>query len=451
LGIVVLARLLAPEDFGLMAMAMAVAGFLLLFRDAGLGEALIQERQDPADSASLVFWAHLLIGSFSLLALWLAAPLVAAYFQRPEVTPLLRVLGFLFVLHPFSDVPLNLLLRDLRFSALFWRQAAPVLLWAGTAIAMAAAGLGLWSLVGGELAGALGTAAMAWGAARWRPRWVWNAATLARVFRFGLQVSAQNFFSWICSSVDQIFAGRFLGAQTLGFYRVSRTFGEVPWLLASRPFNAVLYPVLCRAGSDPDAIKPPFLAALRWMALASIPVGTGLAFLAPSVVPLALGAKWLDAIPLLQVLAVAGIGSAILDLTPQVYKALGRPRIATRLFFFQALATVPASWWAAQQSIFLLAVVQLVLAWLFGVVDIYVCARVLRISAGELLSAMKTGLALGAVFIVLGFGGRLAGRSLQLGEHWTAGLLLLAFALAALLALRHRGGLAGGAPWALEK
>jgi len=443
--------LLAPEDFGLMAMAMAVAGFLALFKDAGLGEALIQDRHDPVATASVIFWAHLLIGGFCLLALWLLAPLVADYYQRPEVTPLLRALGFLFVIYPFSDVPLNLLLRDLRFGALFWRQAAPALFWAVTAVAMAVAGFGVWSLVAGELGGALVTAVMAWGAARWRPRWVWDPATLARVFRFGLQVSAQNLFSWINSWVDQVFAGRFLGAQKLGFYRVSRTFGEIPWLLASRPFNAVLYPVLCRAGDDPATIKPPFLASLRWMAVASIPAGTGLAFLAPSVVPLVLGAKWLQAVPLLQVMAIAGIGSAILDLTPQVYKALGRPQIPTRLFFFQALFTVPASWWAAQQSILLLAVVQLVLAWLFGFLDVYVCMRVLRISAAELLSAMKAGLALGAVFIALGFFARLAGQSLQLGEHWTAGLLLLAYVVAALLALRRHGALSGGAPWTIGK
>ncbi|MGH9803663.1 MAG: oligosaccharide flippase family protein, partial [Candidatus Acidiferrales bacterium] len=438
-GFVVLARLLAPQDFGLMGMALALVGFLELFKDAGLGEALLQDRREAKAIADSVFWSHLVVGAAIAIVLWLLAPLAAAYYQRDEVIGLLRALGLLFLIYPFSDVPLNLLLRELKFRALFFRHATPALVWVAVSVTLAWMGFGVWSLVTGQLVAAVATAIVAWNLVRWRPRWRWQWAALASVYGFGAQVSAQNFFGWIISWLDEVFAGRYLGARSLGFYRVSRLIGSAPWLMVAGPFNTVFYPELCRSGGDLKEVKRQYLASLRWILLASLSLGIALFFLVPMVVEVLLGPQWREAIPVLRLMALAGIHASVLALSPQVYKALGRPQIATRFFMVQTAICLPGYYFAAQHSIVALAGVHVALAALVWPADIAIAMRVLGLTAGEVFAAMKEGLLLAIVLALAGVAGQWATASLGLSEPRAGLLLLLVFVLVALMVLRALG------------
>jgi O-antigen/teichoic acid export membrane protein len=402
LTLIVLTRLLTPEDFGVMAMALTVTGFIRLFKDVGLGQALIQHRGQTEEVADTVFWLHLLFGIVWLGSVWIAAPFVATYYHREEVTPILRTLGLLFVVYPFSDVPLNILVRDLEFRALFFRQVAPLLFSSSVSIVLAYVGFGVWALVFGSLVGAVATAIVVLRVSDWRPGFRYNIQILANVLKFGTHVSIQNIFGWLTMSVDQVFVGRFLGAQSLGVYRMGFILGDMPWSLISGPFNTVLYPVLCKAGVGVSVVKRQYLSFLRWASLLNIPAGVALMFLAPSFVPLLLSQKWAGVTPVLQLIALAGVIASLVTMNPEAYKAIGRPDIMSKFFLVRLMVSVPLYYFAAQRSTLILAATHVVLAFLFGPINMFICMRILHIRMPELLSRMKGSLAMGTAFVAVG-------------------------------------------------
>jgi O-antigen/teichoic acid export membrane protein len=402
LTLAILARLLTPEDLGLMAMASTVTGFIRLFKDLGLGQALIQHRGRTEEVADTAFWLQLLFGTIWFISVWIAAPLIASYYHREEVIPILRTLGVLFLIYPFSDVPLSILVRDLEFKALFFRQAAPLLFSSLVSIALAYAGFGAWALVFGSIVGAGATAIVVLWISEWYPGFRFKGQILAKLLNFGMHVSIQNILGWLIVSVDQVFVGRFLGAHDLGIYRMGFTLGDMPWSLISGPFNLVLYSVLCKASSDLYVVRKQYLAAMRWLTLINVPVGIAVASLAPSIVPLFLGPKWTGVIPILQLIALVGTLASVVTMNPEVYKAIGRPDIMSKFLLVRAIVSLPLYYFAAQKGIVVLAAMHLGLTLVFAPINTAICMHVLHINVKELFLQIREGMAIGGVLITIG-------------------------------------------------
>jgi len=168
---IVLARLLVPEDFGVVAAAMVIISFSQVFSDAGLGKALIQRQNRVEESANVVFWINLGIGLVIVAILIAAAPLIAGFFHDERITPVVRVLSLQILLAAFSSVHTALLQKDLNFKQLFWVRlvttAAPGL----ASIPLAIHGMGYWALVAGTLVGQVVQSTMFWMLSPWRPQW----------------------------------------------------------------------------------------------------------------------------------------------------------------------------------------------------------------------------------------------------------------------------------------
>jgi len=424
--VAILARILAPEDFGLMAMALAVSGFVSLFRDAGLGQALIQHRGETEGLVDRAFWLMFLLGGVWFGLTWVCAPIVAEFYHRKEIVSILRVLGTLFLVYPFSDIVLNLLLRQLEFKALLFRQLFPLLLSGAVSIGLACAGYGVWSLVWGTVVGAVGTSVVVCALTGWMPRWRPGSGSLAGPVRFGLHVSLQRILGWLTASVDQVLVGKFLGAASLGVYRMAWTYGEIPWTMVTGPFNVVAYPIFCKASQDRSEVRRLYLSFLRWLSLIGVPIGVSAALLAPYLVPLVLGEKWVEAMPIIQLIAIVGINSSIVCVNPEAYKAIGRADVASKFLLARALASLPVYYYASHRGIVTLAVSHVLLVCIFGPVNMYVSMRLLGISLKELLGSMRGGILVGLSLALAGalyyWAARQIGTSLYVA---TAGMLLV--------------------------
>jgi len=435
LTLAILARLRTPEDFGLMAMASTVTGFIRLFKDLGLGQALIQHRGRTEEVADTVFWLQLLFGIVWFVGIWIAAPLIGGYYHREEVISILRTLGVLFLIYPFSDVPLSILVRELEFKALFFRQAAPLLFSSFISITLAYIGFGAWALVFGSITGAGATAIIVLWISEWHPKIRFKGQILAKLLNFGAHVSVQNILGWLIISVDQVFVGRFLGAHNLGIYRMGFTLGDMPWSLISGPFNLVLYPVLCKANSDLSAVKRQYLAAMRWLTLINMPVGIAVAFLAPSIVSIFLGSKWTQVTPVLQLLALVGAIASIVTMNSEVYKAIGRPDVMSKFLLVRAMVSLPSYYFAAQKGVVILAATHLGLTLIFAPVNALICMHVLHINMKELFLQIRGGIAISEVFIALGILYHLGVAKLGIPEPMNGVGLLGIFLLAGGVAL----------------
>ena len=234
----VLARLLVPDDFGLVAMAMVFLSLTPLVADLGVGQALAQ-RQDLAEGhRSTAFWLTSALGGGLFFLFAAAAPLFGAFYGEPAVVPIIRVLAVSFLLAAPESVYSALLIREMRFGLLGARRIAATLSGGAAGIAAAVGGLGVWALVIHSLVtAAAGSALLAW-RSPWRPRWEFSRKAARELWGFGRWVTGSRLLNHLNRNADNLLIGRFLGAAALGLYSFSYQAVLLPLLVVARPVRS---------------------------------------------------------------------------------------------------------------------------------------------------------------------------------------------------------------------
>lgn len=296
-GTLVLVRLLAPEAFGLAAMAALLFNLILLFKDFGFGTATVQSTDLSQRQASTLFWLAQLGGvGFCLLGV-AAAPLLAWFFAEPQLLPALIVLSSGFLLSTLGSQHAALLSRNLRFVSLGAIETLAVCLGLGTALLLAALEHGWWSLVWQRLVQlAVGTAG-SWMACSWRPSAQFSLRDLSAQIDLSLHVTGANAAGYVSRNADNLLIGWYWGAAPLGLYSKAYDLLMAPLSQVAGPLGQALQPVLGRLRDDPQRYRVLITHALTASLLVLLPVGTLMAWQSPAVTRVLLGEPWLAAAP----------------------------------------------------------------------------------------------------------------------------------------------------------
>ena len=302
----VLARLLDPAAFGLMAMAAIAMRFAAYFSQLGFAQALIQRRElDSRDTTAALLMA-VALGLALYAAMVVAAPLFAASFRAPELVALIDVLGVSLLLSPIGSLPLALLRRQARFKRVNAIEVlAYVLGFGGVGIACAASGLGVWSLVAATLSQQALVLAGGFAALRYPLSWPVPRAACVQLWRFGSRYSLIGFVEFLGCNVDTMFVGRAFGKAELGLFNRASTLASLPVEFGVSAVNKVLFPALAGMQQDRQRLADGFQMLLLGVGLFSSALACGIAAGAPDVVALLLGAKWAGIVPLVAVIAFA--------------------------------------------------------------------------------------------------------------------------------------------------
>lgn len=394
---VILARLLTPEDFGLVGMAVVVMGVLALVRDLGLESAFIQRQTDQTAAADVVFWAEVVLGIACYGLLWMIAPWVAGYFHEELVKPLLSIVGLSLLIQPFGTVQGLLLTKEFAFRALFRVTISSVLLSGAVSISLAYSGYGVWSLVYGGLAGSLLSTTIMWMTHSWRPRWRFDTKVARELFLFGKNTTLELVLAWAMSWIDNIFVGRFLGPAQLGIYRMGVNVAFLPTTQILGPLSQVTYPIYCQMGANRDELRRGYLKMTGLIALIAFPIGILLVIIAPDLIPVLLGPRWSPAVPVAQLLALQGTLSALLLVAPQIYKAMGRSEIMPKFYGVRMVFSIPAYYVAAQQGLVPLCITHIALALIFMPINMHIALKVLDLSWRTIYTSVKAGLHAGVL------------------------------------------------------
>lgn len=301
----VMARLLAPQAFGLVALAQVVLRFFGYFAQVGIGPALIQRATLVEADKRLALGLLLAIGASFALGMALLAPVFAALFHAPALVDVLRVLGLNFLIISLGALPQALLQRALRFRA---TAALESLSFVGGALCvglpLAWAGAGVWALVGSTLGQSSLLLVGGWLLARppLRPQWQGDRAAL---LGYGMRHSLVTFLEYLGDSLDSLLIGRLLGTAPLGLYNRALMLASLPVEYGVRVLSRVLFPVLSRNQDDAGKVGHVFLLGTTLVGMFAGAVSFGLAAAAPDVVPLVLGPQWGDTVPVVQILALA--------------------------------------------------------------------------------------------------------------------------------------------------
>jgi PST family polysaccharide transporter len=325
LVLAVLSRLLAPEAFGLVAMAFVFTDFAHVFMDQGFTAAIVQ--RDDLEKAHLdtAFWVSVSTGLLFMLGGIAGSELIAALFREPELGSVVRWLSLVFLLDSLSSTQMAILQRELAFKSLALRSLAAKTTGGIVGVVLAFQGFGVWSLVAQKLAGGAMGVVVLWRTSDWRPGFKMSLRHYKELFRFGIAVVGNNLLKTFTRKADHFVIGYFLGSTLLGFYTVGYRLLRVIMRVVTGIINAVAFPAFSRLQENPERMRRAFYKVTQYTSLLSFPVFLGLAALAPEVVPAIFGDKWAASVPVLQVLAFTGVLESVSVFNGTVMRASGRP------------------------------------------------------------------------------------------------------------------------------
>jgi O-antigen/teichoic acid export membrane protein len=301
----ILARLLVPGDFGLIAMATSVSNLLALILDLGLGSATVQRADLTQSQLSALFWINAALGLVFAVVLAGLAPLVAQFYERRQLIAVTMVLALGFIFVGLSIQPNALLRRQMRFASLAGIDLVSLILGIGAAIVSGAWGAGYWSLVYFQLVQSAAAAAGSWLACSWRPDPPTSAVRVRPLLSFGVGLTGFNVLAYLSRTLDNVIIGRSAGSAALGLYLKSYSMLLLPVDRLRGPVSAVVIPALSLLQTDRDRFRTYFLKAVTCVVAVGMPVVVFLFVFAEEAVLLVLGPKWQESVVLFQVLAPA--------------------------------------------------------------------------------------------------------------------------------------------------
>jgi O-antigen/teichoic acid export membrane protein len=340
LVLAILARLLTPNDFGLIAMVTVFSSFVAIFSNFGLSSAIVQKKEVNEGTLSSTFWINVGLGALLTIAFAASAPLIAAFFAEPRLTPLVVFISTTFFISSFGQVQSALLTKRLNFKALAVISIAATGVSGVIAIALAFAGYGVWSLAWLTVLSAFVTVILTCVYTRWVPHFLLGLQRVKGLLGFGANLTGFSFVNYFARNADNLLIGKFLGAAPLGFYNLAYNLLLFPLNNVSNVIGNVMFPALSIIQHDKQMVREAYITANRYIAAVSFPLMTWLLVIAPQLVRVVFGPKWVSAIVLVQILALTGMIQSIITNVGWIYLSQGRTDILFKWAIFTTSITL---------------------------------------------------------------------------------------------------------------
>ena len=307
----VLARLLSPKDFGLQGMVLVVTGFLALFRDAGLGMATVQQLEVTHEQISTLFWINVAVGAILAAVCAALAPFLVTFYNEPQLYWVVVVSGTTFVFSGLAAQHAALLQRDMRFVTQAKIDVAALAVGCATGIVMASLGCRYWSLVGMATASSIFAAATLWFAVAWVPGPPRRRSGIKSMLHFGGLATCNGFLVFLLWNAEKLLLGRFWGADALGLYGRAYQLVTFPVQQLNLAVTGVAFPALSRIQHDAERLARSFLKGYSLLISLTIPITITSALFSEEIVGIVLGPNWIEAAPILRLLAPVGLVFAV--------------------------------------------------------------------------------------------------------------------------------------------
>lgn len=339
---IVLARLLAPEMFGLMGIASIAVRTIETFTRPGVAQALIARPKAIEDAAGTAFTLLVLRGLLLAVVLIIAAPWVAQFYDEPILAPMLQALAAIFVVGSLANINTIARLKELDFRRLTYLGLTNTLL--GTTVTVIAAFWlrSVWALVIGQIATACLNAALSYHFIEGRLRFAWNAEIARELLAYGKFITGSSIVLFIALEIDSAVIGKVLGTEQLGYYAVAITIANLVTTNLSRLASNIMMPAYSKLQGDRQALQRAYIRTFSLVTLVIVPATAGLVLAAEPLVAVLYGEKWLPAVLPLRIVAVFGLLHALVTFTGYLFEGIGLPKIAFQLGLLRLLVIAPA-------------------------------------------------------------------------------------------------------------
>jgi O-antigen/teichoic acid export membrane protein len=398
-GLALLARLLAPREFGLLAFALAYMTYADTIGDLGSGMALVYWPDRRDDASQVTFLVSIAAGICWCGITLLLAPFIADFFHAANGAPIVRALSFTFIIRYLGNTHDALAQKDLRFHLHVVPEFSLALANAAVALALAWLGFGAWSLVWGRLAGTLCRTLLLWAAIPWRPtlRVPWDL--VRPMLTYGRSILMINGVAAITNNTDLVVVGHMLGTTVLGLYQMAAKIPETTVMTLLWVLARVLFPAFAKLHAAGESLRRPFLVTTRYISAITIPAAIGLAVLSRPIVHAFFGPQWLASAPILSMLAIAAALRCLTAQAGDLLKAMGRARLVANFTMVKAVFVVIAVLIGARWGAVAIASGMVAATALTSVVILVIAAPVIGVSLREMAGAFFPGIAGGCAMI----------------------------------------------------
>jgi teichuronic acid exporter len=321
---IILARLLLPKDFGLIAILYVFINLSNTLINSGFGQALVQKKAATFIDECSIFYFNFFIALLTVFCLFLFAPSIAEFFDEPKLTKMTRVLSLALIFNSLGLVQRTLLAKNIDFKTQLKVSLLSIIISALLSISMALNGFGVWSLIGLYLCKDLFNTVFVWFFSSWRPSLIFSMISLKSMFSFGSRLFLVSLLNSVFGNIYQLIIGKFFSTSTLGFYSRADTLYKYPVTLLSGVVSQVTFPVFSKIQDDKQRLKTAVQKSLKTIVLITFPLMVGLVIVAHPLVEVLLTKKWLPSVSYLQLLCVIGMIYPISVLNLNALNAQGR-------------------------------------------------------------------------------------------------------------------------------
>jgi len=326
---IILARLLSPEDFGILGAAMLAVSFFDTFSQTGLQSALIQKKDGYLTYLDTA-WTTFLFRSFILYAiLFLTAPLIASFFNSPQVTSVLRIVALSIVILGFSNIGVISFQKHLEYHKQFKFEFPAVLMDLTVSILLAFLLQNVWALVIGGLTGNCTRLLLSYWISGYRPRLRFDKNHFHVLFKYGKWVFGTSIIIFFASQITDFFVGKMFGLAALGLYQMAYLLSYLPATEITNPIYQVSFPMFSKLQDNHNELKIILRRILDLSLYVTIPLGGLLFTLAPEITRIFFGFKWMPMVPIIRILVFAGLINIVSSIIGPVFDAVGKPSINT--------------------------------------------------------------------------------------------------------------------------
>ncbi len=337
---IVLARLLFPEQFGLIGMLTFFIVVARCFLDGGFGDALIQKQDATQTDICSIFYFNILVGIAAAGLLCLVAPWIAAFYNQPILTPLTRGLSLTIVINSFGLIQDTILKKEINFKTKTKVTVIAGILSGLIGIAMAALGFGVWSLVAQQIAASLVSTVCLWFFSSWRPSLVFSYHSLRGMFGFGSRMLFSSVLTRVFDNIYFLVIGRLFTPADLGFFVRAKTLNDISSTTLPDMTGQVTFSVFSSIQDDPERVKRGMKKTITALVLVNFPIMIGLIAVARPLVLVLLTEKWLPSVPYLQLLSLVGLLYPLHMMNLNVLQSLGRSDLFLRLEIIKKIMIV---------------------------------------------------------------------------------------------------------------
>jgi len=369
---ILVARMLSPDDYGVMAILTVFTTLSLVVVDSGFSQTLIRSEHPSPNDYRSVFGFNLVVSVILYGSMAALAPLLADYFGQPVLRKIAPVLFLLLPLNALCVIQQTMYARRLKFDTLSKAVFASTVLGGGVAVAMALTGCGVWSLVGQRLAAMGGKAAMLWALSDWRPTGRFDSRALRSMAPYSLRLMTTDLIATLYNNISQLFVAKMYSTQMLGYFNQGQKLKELPVAATVQSVQNVTFPALSKIRDDAEKFAESYRQLLLTVAFFVFPVMSGLIAVADDLFALLLGEKWMPTVPYFEVLCLSGLFAPLAMVAYNVLKVksdgnvIVRLEVVKKIFMTAILAvTIPRGVSA--------------IAW--GIVAMAVCEAVLNVRA----------------------------------------------------------------------